>query len=73
MDSIWGNRGFAGKWSHYEESLRVPMIVFDPRVKNKAKGQVRKEPVLNLDLPSTFLSWAGVQIPDRYQGGLLMN
>ena len=63
-----GNRGFAGKWSHYEESLRVPMIVFDPRVKNKAKGQVRKEPVLNLDLPSTFLSWAGVQIPDRYQG-----
>ena len=63
-----GNRGFAGKWSHYEESLRVPMIVLDPRVKNKAKGQVRKESVLNLDLPSTFLSWAGVQIPDRYQG-----
>ena len=26
-----GQRGFAGKWSHYEESLRVPMIVYDPR------------------------------------------
>jgi arylsulfatase A-like enzyme len=63
-----GNRGFAGKWSHYEESLRVPMVVYDPRVKGKARGQVRKESVLNLDLPSTFLSWAGVEIPQRYQG-----
>ena len=26
-----GSRGFAGKWSHYEESLRVPLVVFDPR------------------------------------------
>ena len=63
-----GNRGFAGKWSHYEESLRVPMVVYDPRVKGKARGQVRRESVLNLDLPSTFLSWAGVDIPKRYQG-----
>ena len=63
-----GNRGFVGKWSHYEESLRVPMVVYDPRVKGKARGQVRLESVLNLDLPSTFLSWAGVKIPKRYQG-----
>ena len=63
-----GNRGFAGKWSHYEESLRVPMVVFDPRVKEEAKGQVRREAVLNLDLPSTFLSWAGLKVPERYQG-----
>jgi arylsulfatase A-like enzyme len=63
-----GNRGFAGKWSHYEESLRVPMVVYDPSVKGKARGQVRNESVLNLDLPSTFLAWAGVDIPKRYQG-----
>jgi arylsulfatase A-like enzyme len=63
-----GNRGFAGKWSHYEESLRVPMVVYDPRVKGSACGQVRQESVLNLDLPSTFLAWAGVDIPLRYQG-----
>ncbi|MFL2938045.1 MAG: sulfatase-like hydrolase/transferase [Opitutales bacterium] len=63
-----GNRGFAGKWSHYEESLRVPMVVYDPRVSQKARGQVRDESVLNLDLPSTFLKWADVEIPERYQG-----
>ena len=39
------------------------MVVFDPRVNKKARGQVREEAVLNLDLPSTFLSWAGVEIP----------
>lgn len=63
-----GNRGFAGKWSHYEESLRVPLIVADPRVPKALRGQVSDAPALNLDLPSTFLDWAGAKIPARYQG-----
>ncbi len=61
-----GNRGFAGKWSHYEESLRVPLIIADPR--SGKKGQVTDAMALNLDLPATFLDWAGVEIPERYQG-----
>jgi len=63
-----GNRGFAGKWSHYEESLRVPFIIMDPRVPDDQKGQVTDAMALNLDLPATFLDWAGVEIPERYQG-----
>ncbi|MEO0415563.1 MAG: family 16 glycoside hydrolase, partial [Verrucomicrobiota bacterium] len=63
-----GNRGFAGKWSHYEESLRVPLIIMDPRVKKSAKGQNTDLAALNLDLPATFLDWAGADIPSRYQG-----
>ncbi len=63
-----GNRGFAGKWSHYEESLRVPLIIHDPRVPDSEKGKVTESIVLNLDLPSTFLDWAGAEIPERYQG-----
>ena len=63
-----GNRGFAGKWSHYEESLRVPLIVADPRVPKKQQGQVSDALALNLDLPATFLDWAGATIPERYQG-----
>lgn len=62
------NRGLAGKWSHFEESIRVPMIVFDPRVETAAQGQVADAIALNLDLPATFLDWAGVEIPERYQG-----
>tara|TARA_B100000519_G_C14251584_1_gene442710 strand:- start:1149 stop:3344 length:2196 start_codon:yes stop_codon:yes gene_type:complete len=63
-----GNRGFAGKWSHYEESIRVPLIVYDPRVDKDRKGQETDAMALNLDLPSTFLDWAGATIPERYQG-----
>ena len=63
-----GNRGFAGKWSHYEESLRVPLIVADPRVPAAQRGKVTDAAALNLDLPATFLDWAGIEIPTRYQG-----
>jgi choline-sulfatase len=63
-----GNRGLAGKWSHFEESLRVPLIVADPRVAEGARGQVTDAPALNLDLPATFLDWAGVAVPESYQG-----
>ena len=63
-----GNRGLAGKWSHYEEAIKVPLIVADPRVSQKQRGQVTTASALNLDLPATFLDWAGVKIPERYQG-----
>jgi choline-sulfatase len=62
------NRGLAGKWSHFEESLRVPLIIMDPRVPQSKRGQVSDAPALNLDLPATFVDWAGADIPDRYQG-----
>ena len=63
-----GNRGFAGKWSHYDESLRVPLVVYDPRVARSQRGQVTDALALNLDFPSTFLDWAGAETPSRYQG-----
>lgn len=63
-----GQRGFAGKWSHYEESLRVPMLIVDPRVQKEWRGQVNDSVVLNVDLPATMLDYAGVKVPERYQG-----
>lgn len=62
------NRGFAGKWSHYEESIRVPLIIADPRLPAAERGKVTDAFALNLDFPSTFLDWAGAEIPARYQG-----
>jgi len=63
-----GNRGLAGKWAHYEESLRVPLIIVDPRLPQEHRGRVAEAPALNLDLPASFLDWAGVDSPAGYQG-----
>jgi arylsulfatase A-like enzyme len=63
-----GDRGFQGKWSHYEESLRVPMIIYDPRLPKEQRGRVVDDLVLNVDLPATFVDWAGVERPTAYEG-----
>lgn len=70
-----GARGFAGKWSHYEESLRVPLIIFDPRVAGTgAAGLVDKEHMaLNIDIPATILEAAGQMTPTHYQGRSLLS
>ena len=63
-----GNRGMAGKWSHYDNALRVPLIIADPRVADSEKGKVTDALALNLDLPPTFLDFARAKIPTHYQG-----
>lgn len=63
-----GERGFAGKWSHYEESLRVPLVIYDPRLPEGQRGRVVDPMVLNIDLPTTMLDWAGAPIPEIHQG-----
>lgn len=63
-----GNRGLAGKWSHFEESLRVPLIIVDPRQKENSQPRVTEAIALNVDLPATFLDYAGVEVPETYQG-----
>lgn len=63
-----GDRGFQGKWSHYEESLRVALVIHDPRLPKGQRGRVVDAMALNLDLPATFLDWAGVTAPAVYEG-----
>ena len=60
-----GDRGFAGKWSHFEESLRVPLIIYNPKQETQ---QIRKEIALNIDISPTILAYAKVGIPKAYQG-----
>ncbi|MEN2283516.1 sulfatase [Algoriphagus sp. SE2] len=60
-----GERQLAGKWLMYDNSLRVPLIVFDPR----EEGGIRKsEYALNIDVPSTILDYAGIKVPKLWQG-----
>ena len=67
-----GNRGFAGKWSHYEESLRVPMVIYDPRLPHRAVGKTNDKISLNIDIPVTILDLAGILQPNLYQGKSLL-
>lgn len=63
-----GSRGFAGKWFHYDESLRVPLVIHDPRVKESERGRVISQQALNVDLSATILDLAGLATPVSCQG-----
>jgi arylsulfatase A-like enzyme len=62
------DRGYADKWLMYEQSIRVPMIIYDPRQPEAKRGKIFDEMVLNVDITPTILQLAGVQSPERYQG-----
>ncbi|WP_242155605.1 sulfatase-like hydrolase/transferase [Aestuariivivens sediminis] len=64
-----GERQLAGKWLMYDNSIRVPLIVYDPRVD---KHQDIDEMALNIDVPSTIADIAGIKSPDTWQGKSLM-
>jgi arylsulfatase A-like enzyme len=62
---FYGERQLAGKWLMYDNSLRVPMIIYDPR---SVQGRKVKEMVLNIDIASTIFDLAGLDIPKSWQG-----
>ncbi|WP_139956616.1 sulfatase-like hydrolase/transferase [Flavicella sediminum] len=64
-----GERQMAGKWLMYDNSIRVPLIVFDPRVN---KHQDVDDMVLNIDVPQTIVDLAGIKAPSSWQGKSLL-
>ncbi len=69
---MMGDRSMAGKWNHFEQSLRVPLIVYDPRVSQPLEFRVVEDMALNIDLAPTFLEAAGVDRPSSLQGHSLL-
>jgi arylsulfatase A-like enzyme len=67
-----GEHGLGGKCFLYEEDLRIPLIVYDPRLPPPARGQRRDELVLVPDLAPTVLEMAGLQVPPTMQGKSLV-
>ena len=63
-----GEHGLAGKWLMYEESIRTPLIVWDPRLPPSLRGVRREEMTLNIDIAPTLLDLAGLPIPKAMQG-----
>jgi arylsulfatase A-like enzyme len=63
-----GDRGLADKWYPYEQALRVPLIVRDPRLPTGRRGATRDQLALNLDIAPTVMAAAGRPIPAAVQG-----
>ena len=66
-----GDRGYADKWLMHEVSIRVPLVIYDPR-KPEPGPEVLDQMVLNIDLPPTILEYAGIKAPERLQGRSLI-
>jgi len=64
-----GNRNLFRKSTLWEQSLRVPMVIHDPR---HGVGQVVQDPVALIDLGPTVLDIAGVSAPPRRHGRSLL-
>jgi arylsulfatase A-like enzyme len=62
----YGDRGLSDCWQLNDASIRIPLIVFDPRHPQSAK--VREEMALNIDVAPTILDLCDLPIPPHTQG-----
>ena len=67
-----GEHGLAGKWYGHEESIRVPLLYYDPRLPAERRGQRLDNIALNVDVAPTLLNVAEVSVPPKMQGRSLL-
>jgi len=67
-----GEYGLAGKWTPHEASIRVPLLVYDPRLPDDGRGRVRPEMALNIDIAPTLLTLGGLEPSASMQGQSLL-
>jgi arylsulfatase A-like enzyme len=67
-----GEYGLAGKWYPHEVSIRVPLLVYDPRAGKRRRGVTVEQMALNVDIAPTILELAGVEAPHEMQGRSLV-
>lgn len=65
---LLGEHGLGGKTFLYEESVRIPMIVYSPHFEGDTVGRVVQEFVVGQDVPATILELCGLDVPESYQG-----
>jgi arylsulfatase A-like enzyme len=61
-----GDRQLADKWLMYDPSIRIPLIIYDPRIPKKPR--VVSDMVLNIDISKSILDFAEIKSPVNYQG-----
>ncbi len=67
-----GSHGYGSKVLPYEESSRVPLIIYDPRQKNNGKSRRSSSLTGNIDFAPTILELAGLPIPSEMDGKSLL-
>ena len=70
---LWGENGLGGKALCYEVCTKVPMIIHNPMSPKNTRGIVNNELVQTIDIAPTMLQYAGIDIPNSYQGKPLNN
>ncbi len=60
--------GLADKWYPHRESIRVPLIIRDPRLPEARRGATNDDFTLSVDLAPTILGAAKLPAPERMQG-----
>lgn len=69
---ICGSHGYASKVLPMEEASRVPLMVYDPRVKTSGQGLRAGVLTGNIDFAPTILDLAGLPIPANMDGKSLI-
>ncbi|TYA71734.1 sulfatase family protein [Seonamhaeicola marinus] len=67
-----GSHGYGSKVLPYEESSKVPMIIYDPRNSNSNKGKRSKALTGNIDIAPTILNLAGIEATKTVDGKNMM-
>lgn len=60
--------GLADKWYPHQESIRVPLVIYDPRMPQSQHGQTNDDFTLSVDLAPTILAATGTPAPPTMQG-----
>lgn len=63
-----GERGLEGKWYAYEQSIRVPLIVYNPLADPARRGATDDHLINEQDISPTLMDFAGIPVPARVQG-----
>ncbi len=67
-----GSHGLGSKVLPYEESTRVPLIIYDPRKPEAGNGRRTDALTGNIDFAPTILKLAGLPVPENMDGADLM-
>lgn len=68
----YGERGLSDCWQLNEESIRIPLLIHDPRTPVETP-RVVEALALNIDVAPTILELAGLPVPSTVQGRSLLS